>query len=233
MATWDKADVLQKLKDMLRRPEADDVTDPEFYQLLSQGQEQWLRIISSLVPDVNYCEPTKLVSSDGGYTYQFPDVYAGSGYADSVWFCELYETNPRGRLMRPTAFFSASGDGYVFEGDLIRFPGGEARQFSDGPYARYVQNPPDIDASTDPVLQPKDARALIITRAAIIWATEGGFVDPSPYMTFENRVWNGDPQQGIVGVSASLQVGNVFGGTEAYDVPWTPWYRGIHDEPGG
>lgn len=186
-----------------------------------------MRELSAHVPEVNYGDPTKLVTSDSGVTYEFPDNYVGSGVTE-VFACEIYDTLLRGRLLKPATFWSASGD-YVFEGDKIRFPGGQTQTFRDGPYARYVQLPPPITAIQEPVLKPKDARALIVTRAAILWATQGGFLDPAVYEGYENRLYYGVPERGIIGIQASLQAGDTFGGTQAYEEAWTPWYRGIND----
>jgi hypothetical protein len=138
--------------------------------------------------------------------------------------CEIYARKD-GWLWRAGAYWDDGAD-YVFEGNQIRFPRGKSKTVTNGPYARYTQEPPDMSASVEPKLQPPFARALIVARAAAIWATEGGFLDPQPYYDYENRIAFGEPG-GTGGVLAQMKAGEVFGGQVAYPATDSAWWRSI------
>lgn len=242
MATYDSPDLNARFKRMLRREASLDeaMTDPKIYALLTEAQKHWVREIASHVPESQYGPPTKLLTTDGGITYQFPDLY-GAGFdpdappagqfAEEVFACEVYARRD-GRVLKSGPYWDRAAD-YQLEQDVlnsraqIRSPGSVPKTYTDGPYARYAQAPGDLDASTQPRLQPPSARDLIVVRAAIIWTTQGGHLDPGPYVALEQRIYYGDPNLGVVGVLASLKSGDIFGGAQAFGSETDAWYRGI------
>jgi hypothetical protein len=226
MATWDKADLLARCKREAGLPAVTEFpADTDWYAWLTEAQHEWMRELAAHAPEYNYCAPTLLVSSDSNYTYKFPSPWSGeTGVYRSVYACEVYDRRD-GALLRPTAYWG--GADYVFEGDKIRMPRGQSRAFASGPYARYVAEPPDITAAIDPVLNPPAARILLVYRALIKWANRGGMRDPKAFQDMEDRAYYGVPERGIVGILASLKVGDTFSGAQAYADEDTPWYRGM------
>ena len=232
MATWDSADLLARAKMLARRATTDaHMTDAKWYQLLTEAQHEWLRELSSHIPDVNYCVPTLLTTADSGETYVFPDPYAAARASGSfdVFALELY-TAKNGSLMRPGPYHDDGAD-YVFEGRRIRFPLGRTKTFSSGPYGRYVAAPADLSGSIAPTMLPEEARALLPVRACIKWAAQGNDMNPGMFMDLENRVFYGEPERGIVGILGSLQTGDLYGGAAGYPAQDSAWYHGI--ETGG
>lgn len=232
MATWDAADLLAKAQLLARRAATDaHMTDANWYDLLTQGQHEWMRELCAHVPDVNYCVPTQLTTADSGETYVFPDPYASARAAGSfdVFKAELY-TAKAGTLMRPGPYHDSGAD-YVFEGRRIRFPLGRTRTFSSGPFGRYVAAPPDLSASSAPVMLPEETRMLAVIRACIMWAAQGGKANPQKFMDLEDRIFYGVPERGIPGILGSLKGGDMYDGAGAYLSDEMVWYKGI--EVGG
>jgi hypothetical protein len=226
MATWDTADLVARCNQLARIPSTTEFpTTADWYVWLTEAQVEWMRELSAHVPEANYCAPTLLVSADSNYTYKFPDPYLTPGSYAPVYAAEIYDRKD-GRLLMPGTYWDTGCD-YVFEGEQIRFPGGKAKAFTSGPYARYVARPPAISGSQAPVLKPDDARILLVIRAVIKWATAGGMRDPRPYQEMETRTYYGVPERGMVGILASLKGMDTFGGALSLGAQDTPWYKGI------
>ena len=209
MATFDSADLLARCRRLAARPTTDTSTlDTDWYALLTEAQATWVNTFAAQAPWVLMVPPTLLTSTDGGITYPFPGCVMPLAV-------ELYDALDTGRILKPSSYFDPNGD-YVWEGDHIRFPQGQAQSFANGPYARYV-NPPDLlDASHQPSLVPPHARLLLVYRAVGEWAERGGFRDPAPYYRLEQKFWYGDPERGDVGMLGALKSQNPFYGATAY-----------------
>lgn len=192
MDLWDSAGLSRKFLNKIRRPstdedllEADGVTSA-VWDLLSDAQDYWVRIIASTRPEPLYGAPVLLTSADGGYTYTF-GLDAEGQPIFPIGHVEIRQSRS-GRLLIPTADWG-SGD-YVMEGNKIRIPNGKTKTFASvGPYARFVTPPTKINGATQPVIQPGSARILIVLRAAIMWAAQGGLRDPSPWEREEAEQW--------------------------------------------
>lgn len=212
MPQWDSVYCLAEAKLLAQRPATDEqVSDADWYRHLTKGNEYWVGQFAVHMPWVMMGAPTLLTSTDSGETYPFPDD------ADSVPIVplavELYDTKT-GRLLRPGTYHDSGAD-YVWEGDKIRFPKGKTKTYSDGPYARFVTPPGLVSAAVEPTLKPKRARQLIVYRAVVMWASQGGFRDPQPYRDLETEAWYGDPLSGKVGLLGEIKLQNPFQGVEA------------------
>jgi len=196
------------------------MSDTEWYLEAEKAQQQIARMLASLAPESQYGPPTLLTTADSGETYVFPDVLYSTGNALGVIGLELYDRKD-GALLNPGPYWDTGSD-YVFEYDKIRFAGGRTKTFTDGPFARYAQEPEELSATVEPVIKPLSARDLIVARAVANWARQGGFQDPRPFEEKENLILWGD-QRGDVGLIASLQAGDTFGGSAAYLKTPTPW----------
>jgi hypothetical protein len=188
---WDSANLRRKFLNKIRRPSTDeDLLEPDgvtdaTWDLLSEAQDYWVRIIASTYPEALYGDPVLLTTADAGKTYSF-----GNDTEDQPIFpighVEVRESRT-GRLLIPSTDWG-SGD-FVMEGNKIRIPGNRTKLFSAGPYARFVSPPTKISAAVQPVIKPGSARILIVLRAAITWANQGGLRDPSPWAQEEAVHW--------------------------------------------
>lgn len=188
---WDSANLRRKLLNKLRRPATDeDMLEPDgstdaTWDLLSEAQDYWFRIIASTRPEPLYGAPVLLTTADSGLTYTFGTDANGLAVFP-IGHVEIRESR-NGRVLIPSADWG-SGD-YVMEGDRIRTPNGKTKTYTAGPYARFVTPPTQISASVQPTLKPASARILIVLRAAINWANQGGLRDPSPWEREEAAAW--------------------------------------------
>jgi hypothetical protein len=207
VASFDAADLLARVKVLAQRPVPDEsVPDATWYSLLTEAQAHWTNVFATQVPFVLMSAPVSLTTSDGGFTYQFPN----SIYPLAV---EVYDTTTPARLLRPSSYWDSSGD-YVWEGHQIRFPQGQANTLAIAPVARYIAPPDVIDGSTAPTLMPPHCRLLLVYRAVAEWANRAGSRDPTPFYDMERRFWIGNPQWGDAGVLGALKTQNPFyGGT--------------------
>jgi hypothetical protein len=195
MAIYDSADLLARLKAKLKRPATDeDLLDPAAYILLQEGQTYWVEQIATHFRSQMLTREL-MTTADGGLTYTLS--------ADPLGNVEIM-SGLSGSPLSPSADW---GDGdFVAEGRTIRFPFGRVRTFAAGPYAFYVKAPGLLDAATQPTLQPARARLLIVAHAAIIYCTNGGFRDPTPFKVEEQAIWCGDPAlAGDTGILGSLK----------------------------
>ena len=168
----------------------------DVYAYLSLGQQAVFRQLATTVPNSQVASPEKLTTADGGYTYSF--AYYPFGHAE-------IRTSRNGTLLIPGAESDPGAD-FVQEGQTIRFTNYRARTFADGPYARYAPTPPDISASQEPTLKPAQARALIVYKALELWATKGGYRDPTPYRNmFKVLAWGDPDSPGDVGIVGALR----------------------------
>jgi hypothetical protein len=189
MPLWDSADLLQRCKDKTKIPQpSEEMDDPAWYRLLTEAQTFWMKKMSATKPEPNYGPPVKMVTADGGLTYTFGAADADGRFPFPLGHAEIRESR-NGRLWIPSTDWQQRD--FVMEGDRIRIPNGRQRTVGDGPYARFVADPSTpIDANTQPVLKPYSARILLVNRANILWALQGGKRDPAPYEAEENSNWD-------------------------------------------
>lgn len=186
---FDSADLLQRCKDKTKIPSpSEDMDDPSWYRLLTEAQIFWVKKMSATKPEVNYGPPVKMTSADGGYTYTFGADADGRNITP-LGHAEIRETRS-GRLWIPSTDWQTRD--FVMEGDQIRLPNGKNRVMTDGPWARFVTDPvgSPIDGTHQPILKPISARILLVNRACILYALQGGKRDPSPYEAEENSNWD-------------------------------------------
>lgn len=183
------ADLLQRCKDKTRIPSpSEEMDDPAWYRLLTEAQIFWMGKMSATKPEPNYGPPVKMLSADGGLTFTFGQDADGRDVTP-LGHAEIRESR-NGRLWIPSTDWQTRD--FVMEGDRIRIPNGKTRTVGDGPYARFVTDPvgSPIDATHEPVFKPISARILLVNRANILWALQGGKRDPAPYEAEENSNWD-------------------------------------------
>jgi hypothetical protein len=217
MSEHDSDWLLQQLEATLGLPGTRSApTDAQLYTVLSNAQRRMVGLFATHVPHSQYGPPEKLLTEDDGYTYTF--AYSPLGHA------ELRESRT-GVKLYPAPEWADGYDGYVMEGQTIRWPGNRARTFSDGPYARYVRTPGPISATSPPTLMPPDVRMAIVFDAAREWAGQGGNMNPDPYKDLlQWELW-GDPQsQGHTGSLAKLK--SQYDAMGHRIIADNRWYRG-------
>lgn len=225
MAQWDSVDLLAKLKRVLARPATDEdkgpadaTTDIFLYELLTDGQLYWVTELAAHVPDLaGMYTVEQLATADAGLSYDFS--------ADPLGHYEIREARNT-RLLVPGAEWDPAAD-FIPAGKKIRFPGGRTKQFASGPWARYVKTPTVIAAGTEPVIQPPQARQLVVYHAAGLWASRGGLRDPQPYWDLETRTAFGDPLRGTVGLVGSLKQAAFMAGAAGLPSGQDDWWRHI------
>lgn len=222
MAFGDSADLLARIKLELRLPTTtEEIDDAGLYLLLGDAQREIVVQISNVVPEVMYILE-KLSTADGGLSYQFD--------FEPLGHYEL-RRSPTGALMIPGPEWDQGAD-FVPFGQSIRFPGQKAKTFTDGPWARYVPTPAELDGTHAPTLMPVLARLLLPPTAAAIYARRGGLRDPAPYEEKANKIWFGDPAKGNYGLLGALRQQTFLKGSEAIPASGGEWWHGIDDGSG-
>jgi hypothetical protein len=214
MADWDAADLVARCnREAGITAQSTFPDDDDWYAWLTEAQEHWYGQFSIHFPVLHMGAPTLITSSDGGYTYYFPNDDDGDPIHPLA--VQLFQSQS-GRPLHPGTFWSDAD--YVWEGDHIRFPRGNAKSFSDGPYARFITPPGTIGAADEPTLKPKRARKLMVYRACALWATRGGKRDPRAFYTLEAVFWSGRPDSGDLGLLGELKMQNPMQGMESVAV---------------
>lgn len=229
MALYDSADLLARCKRLAARPATDgdkgptDATaDDLWYAFLTDAQLIWVREMATHVPSQMYTME-KLTTADAGLSYDFA--------AEPLGNYEIRES-PTGKLLLPGPEWDPGYD-FVPAGQKIRFAGQKAKQFTNGPWARYVKVPGVISAAAEPTLSPTHARQLLVYRACILWAQRGGLRDPAPYQAEEDDTWYGDPLKGRVGLLGALKQQAFLAGGEAVPgIGSGDWWRYIDSGAG-
>jgi hypothetical protein len=186
-----------------------------WYDLLSEGQDFWVRRIASVYPEALYGAPVKLTTADLGYTYTF-GLDADGMAIFPIGHVEIRASRTGNVLIPGTDW---QNNDFVLEGSKIRMPNGRQRTFTDGPYARFVAPPTNISAAVQPVINPPQARILIVLRAVITWATNGGLRDPSPWEKEELVQWSA--------IADSYRTQFHLAGAQAIGEDDGEWWRGI------
>lgn len=143
--------------------------DASVYTRLAEGQNKVVSDIAARVPQSLYSKaaygsyPTCTTTDNQVFTFGTD----ANGYAIS----------PRGKVGIYPSLASIPDDpwtegfDYLNEGNQIRIPNN--RTYTGTLYWRGITNPPDIAAATQPVLNPEDARVLIVYEAVRAFALEG------------------------------------------------------------
>jgi hypothetical protein len=217
MASWDTADLLDKVKRYARRPTADEgMEDTDWYALMSEAQNFWMGQIALHAPEVLFTAPTLMTTSDGGYTYVIPGL---TTYPMAV---EI-RASRSGQLLVPGAEWDDGAD-YTIEADgTVRIPSHRQRSFAEGPYARFIPQSTVISDSVAPVLKPAHACILIVYGALERYETIGRLGDPSYWKDRAQEVWAGDPQKpGTIGLLGELKLQHRARGQNCAIRSW--WY---------
>jgi hypothetical protein len=196
MALYDTADLLASFIRHGRLPATREApTDADICAYLTEAQMYWYEQLAVHVPQVLWSPLARLTSADGGVTYALPGETMGT---------LLLRESPRGEIILPA--MEVGGDGYVLDGQTIRWPDGQTRTFADGPYARCVELPGVVDGDNEPTL-PTRLRPLILYRALALWAREPtSGADPNVFLDLESERWSGRPDDASdVGVLGALK----------------------------
>lgn len=166
MASWDNAYLLSYVKRKTGRTGTDSITDPLWYERISEAQNEVIADIAAICPHVLY--PTAAYSSLPTLTITGGQI--GTFGTDG----ESYAKFPMGH----GNLFQSLNDipnspfvDYINEGTQIR-----ALNNGTLPATLYwygISQPDDIDASTQPAIKPEAARELIGIRTAYNFGTEG------------------------------------------------------------
>ena len=213
MAAYDTADLLERVKRLAKRPETDvETVDTDWYRYLADAQLYWLGQFQIHFPRINWDTWELMTPDSDNKVYSFAGTPIGR--------VEIYPSKRSPYPLRAAAPSDHSGD-FVWEGtSSIRMMGDAARTFGDGPYARYIERPTAIAADVEPIMQPPEARLLLVYSAAAAWAHEGGFRDPSFFEDLIDGLWLGK-RQGDVGLLGQLKVRY---GSSSHGAP-APWYK--------
>lgn len=215
-ATWESAELLARLRDRVDRPDNDaDLTERIGYQYLTDGQLDLAYELAAHIPWVMYGPPEQMTTTDDGLTYLTASEAMGR--------IEVYGALGQPPLV-PGAYWDWNAD-YAQEGTRsIRMVGNRARQFSDGPYARYIVKPGVIDSATQPTIQPVDARRVLVEFAAAKFMSRGNRGDPAPFLNEANRMLWGDPASPAgMGLIPAIKLQYPSGGVSAS--AGGLWYR--------
>jgi len=218
MSGWTSADLLDRFQLYLGRGtsgvlQADELwTDARCYTVLADAQEAVYGDLAPIAPHAFVGAPTQLTSSDGGQTYTFASTFPFA-------HVEVYAQETGGRMLYATNYGNSGGD-FVFEGARIRTPGNRTRTYQTGPWARFTSFPARLSSTQQPVLEPEQARELILWRALDL-ATDvsAGAMDPTPW-----RERYADARRRWVIV---WQTQYQSSGSQALTTPNGPWWLGL------
>lgn len=202
MTLWDNAYVLAQTKLLAGRNTLSSdasMSDANWYLLITEAEAHWKPKLAAEYPYHMFDAPTLMTSSDSGVTYVFPSETAPLAV-------EVYASLTGPRLV--CGQFGDSSADYCWEGSQIRMTMNTARTFANGPYARWVDSPVTIDASTSPTMKPTYTRRLLAHRACILWASRGGMRDPAPFEKMESDAWTE--------IQQSLKNSNMFYGDASH-----------------
>lgn len=223
MATWDNADLLLRVQNLLSRPTTDALfTDTKIYSWLTEAEAYWKPIIAAHAPQDMWTAPALMTAVGDGKTFTFPSSAVGM-LRVQIMRSSAYDP------LKPGAIWDVGSD-YVLENGLLRIAAGREMTFPDGaPYVRLITEPGDIDASTQSTILPKRARAMLpYTAAEIACRTGAAWGDPSYFEERADKLaWGAPDLVGDVGIIGQLKVVNHDGGMASMhgglDLPyWRP-----------
>lgn len=234
MPLWDADHCVAECRRHAKRPANDtETSELDWCAYLTSAQAHWLPILATKAPESQYGAPIALTLSGDQKTASFPAGVYPSGKV------ELYDGLAGRRLTPgnyndPGADFSIESDGaggMVIRGTLDR-----QLSFPNGLYARYVNLGNLEILSTagaaargggavviDPILQPPHGRELLVYHACALWASSGGYRDPSYFEHLEIKFAWDDPQTGKLGLVTQLMT--QFQGQGADSEARYVWYK--------
>lgn len=221
MATWDSADLLQRVKDEFGRPESDALfTDARIYRALTAAEAFWKPELAIHAPEDMWTAPAIMTAASDNKTFSFP-----SSEVDPLAFMIL--TSDTGYVLKPGPYWDRESD-YVVERGQIRITAGATMTFPDGaPYVRVIAAPADIDASTESTIFPTRLRALVVLKACAQMARSGmGIGDPSFYEEAMDELAWGNPMTGSIGMVGALKKRDQMAGLNSIAADGTyAWWR--------
>lgn len=223
MALYDSADLLSRFRRYADRPTSDeDLSDADVYAYLTDAQIPVVGEIAALFPRLLMGAPALMSTSDNGATYTVGTDSEGAAIYP-FGHAEVYAQAANGAELYGSTYGAYNGD-FVFEGAKLRVPAGNTRSFSSGPYIRYVALPLTISASTEPTLQPKQIRQLVLYRGLVLWANTGGHRDPRPFEEMYQTAWLGPDRRGGLLALLTTQYRQSAQAAMA-GIEWWRWWR--------
>lgn len=207
MALFDADDLVARCIRQSGRPAVDSQTsESDWCDYLSEAQAHWVPIIATKVPESQYGAPVQLTIAEDRKTASF-----GAGVVP-FGKVQVYD-GVGGRRLTPGDYGDPGAD-FVVEGDTLRAPADRTFAFPEL-WARFVDVgdlsiiTPAVAAlrgvpAREPVLQPAFARILLVYHACGLWASAGGFRDPSYFEHLEIKAAWDDPATGKPGVVTQL-----------------------------
>ncbi len=214
---WTSSKLLTKCKQLARRPAVDaEMDDDEWYDYLTQGQQEAYAMFGIHFPESLMGAPTKMTDSGDSKVFYFNS----DGTLYPFGQVEIRASRTKALLI-PGPEWDSQAD-YTWEGNQIRIPDNQTRSFPDGaPYARYISPPGTINGQTEPTLQPDLARVLIAHFAVRQWAIK------SPGEREEERR-SKEAEHEWSRIRDMLKT-SLFGAGMATIPAEQPWYRGNPD----
>lgn len=215
MALYDTADLVDRFKRQSKTPaNTASIDDTDIYRYLTDAQLYWLGQFMNHFPRLHWDVWEKMTAASDNKSYSFSKRPLG--------VVEIYPSPKAPYPLRAGAPWDHSADFFWKGEQTIVIPGDVPRVFANGPYARYVPRPEDIDETTDPILLPEETRKLMLYTALSEWAREGGLEDPSRYEDMIDGLWLGK-RPGDAGLLGTLK--KRFGSNSSGMAP--PWYKNV------
>jgi hypothetical protein len=169
MPLWDGAQLVKQFKLEAGLQDASEMDDSvDICPMLSIAQVKVLNRISAIYPNALYSPPFQLIASADRTTFSFGTDSAGNPIVAKGWV----QISPRATAFSGDSFAGwVEGQDFLDEGDKIRVVSN--RTYSGTLYCRAVLTPPDITLLVPPVLNPPDARQLIVVQAVKDFAGQG------------------------------------------------------------
>lgn len=192
MAEFDSADLLQKLKNELRRPTNDaQVVDTDLYDLLTEGCRHVQVLMAAHGMEQNALWEQATTSDTKTYTI--------TGTPQAILEVRDGRAGPLQRLGPD----SDPNTNLVWQGTSFLVPNDQTRVYANGLWVRYTPLHVQISASVAPTLLPARARYLAVFKAAELWMDRGGYRDATVFSNKFGRMAWGDPSipgdQGLIG----------------------------------
>lgn len=218
-ALYASADLLQRVKDYLRRPATDAaLTDATIYRFLGEAQQEVIEELVVHIPWAMVGAPTLMTTADSGATYTFA-TDSDAVAVQPIGYVEIFATNPNGRLLYADTYTRIAGGDFVIEGDHIRIPRGQTKTFTSGPYWRGVLPGDLLDGTHEPTLKPKTARPLLVYRACEKLQNIGALKDPTPFAEMYAQKFTAVLKAEKTAYAQAAQVGSAFLGRHW----WRQW----------
>lgn len=173
MASYDSADLLARLRKLVRRPTADEsLTDAQAYEALTDGQQALYEDVMTRAPYALIGAPTAMTTADNkAFTF------GTDSNGDAI--VPMGKVGIYPSLASVPDYPWQEGFDYLNEGSQIRIPNNAT--YVNTLYWRGVLPPAPISASSAPTFKPAADRLLIVYWAAANYAGWGDLRDSSSY----------------------------------------------------